>query len=323
MSGNPAPYALVAILLASTVLLYAASRLLLGRAAYAMAPRAAGSSGPRRLPWFLGLPCALAFVAVLAVAVLPHVGVVLVAFSSDWYGTIVPQHFTLLNFRLALGHEFTVPAIGNSLRYAGLATLLDLALGVAIGWIIVRSRIWCRHVLDAVVMLPLAVPGLVLAFGYLAMTREGRTFAFLDPVANPTLLLVIAYSIRRLPFVVRAAVAGFQQTSESLEEAAQNLGAQPLRVLRRITLPLIAANLVAGGLLAFAFAMLEVSDSLLLAQKQVFFPITKAIFELFQLLGDGRFLASALGVWTMAFLGLVIVAASLLVGKKLGALFRV
>jgi iron(III) transport system permease protein len=80
---------------------------------------------------------------------------------------------------------------------------------------------------------------------------------------------------------------------------------------------------LAGGLLAFAFAMLEVSDSLILAQKQQHFPITKAIYELFQLMGEGRFVASALGVWAMVFLGLTIFATSRLLGKKLGALFRV
>ena len=171
-------------------------------------------------------------------------------------------------------------------------------------------------------MLPLAVPGLVLAFGFLAMTQEGRAFALFNPIENPTLLLVIAYSVRRLPYVVRAAAAGFEQTSVTLEEAAQNLGATPWRATRRITLPLISANLIAGGLLAFAFAMLEVSDSIILAQKQAFFPITKAIFELFQLLGDGRYLASALGVWAMAFLALTIIALGVLLGKKAGAIFR-
>jgi len=94
-------------------------------------------------------------------------------------------------------------------------------------------------------------------------------------------------------------------------------------VLFRITLPLITANLIAGGLLAFAFAMLEVSDSLILAQKQAYYPITKAILELFQLLGDGKFIASALGVWAMAFLGVTIAGLSILLGKKLGAIFRV
>ena len=68
--------------------------------------------------------------------------------------------------------------------------------------------------------------------------------------------------------------------------------------------------------------MLEVSDSLLLAQKQEYYPITKAIYELFQLLGSGRAIASALGVWAMAFLGMTILGASLLLGKRMGVLFR-
>jgi len=88
-------------------------------------------------------------------------------------------------------------------------------------------------------------------------------------------------------------------------------------------MPLIAANLIAGSLLAFSFAMLEVSDSLLLAQRSLFFPITKAIYELSMLLGEGQSLAAALGVWTMLFLGATILAASVLLGKRLGALFRV
>jgi iron(III) transport system permease protein len=194
---------------------------------------------------------------------------------------------------------------------------------VAIAYVVVRTDLPGRGLLDALAMMPLAVPGLVLAFGYISMTQDGRVFSFLNPSKDPTLLLVIAYSVRRLPYVVRSAVAGFQQTSVSLEEAAQNLGCPPLRALRRITLPLIAANLIAGGLLAFSFAMLEVSDSLILAQKQQHYPITKAIYELYLLLGEGRFLASALGVWAMAFLGITIFAASALLGKKLGALFRV
>jgi iron(III) transport system permease protein len=69
--------------------------------------------------------------------------------------------------------------------------------------------------------------------------------------------------------------------------------------------------------------MLEVSDSLILAQRQQDFPITKAIYELYQLLGEGRFVASALGVWAMAFLGTTIIGASIILGKKLGAIFRV
>jgi iron(III) transport system permease protein len=288
-----------------------------------MMAKATSAGGPRPLPRLAAWACTAAFAGVTFLAVLPHLGVVLVAFASDWYASVFPQHLTLANFELALGHPLTVPAIANSLKFASISTLVDLVLGVAIAYVVVRSKLPGRQLLDALAMLPLAVPGLVLAFGYLAMSQEGKFFAFINPIADPTILLIIAYSVRRLPYVVRSAAAGFQQTSETLEEAAHNLGCPPLKAVFRITLPLITANLIAGGLMAFAFAMLEVSDSLILAQKQAFYPITKAILELFQLLGDGKFMASALGVWAMVFLGVTIVGLSVVLGKKLGAIFRV
>ena len=322
IGGNPFPFALVVVMLAATVLLYAVSKLTLGRSSHAMMAKATSQGGPRD-PGLAGRwLCSAVFTAVTLLAVLPHLGVVLVAFSSEWYQTILPSGWTLSHFEAALGHNLTLPAIQNSLKYAGLATLLDVVLGVAIAYVVVRTRLPGRQILDALAMMPLAVPGLVLAFGYLAMTQEGKIFEFLNPSVDPLIILVIAYSVRRLPYVVRSAAAGFQQTSVTLEEAAQNLGCPPLRTLRKITIPLIAANLLAGGLLAFSFAMLEVSDSLILAQKQQDFPITKAIYELYQLLGEGRFVASALGVWAMAFLAITILGASLILGKKLGAIFR-
>jgi len=323
IGDNPFPYALVFIMLASTVLIYSLGKGLFGRDSYAMMAKATSTGGAKTLPRLRAWLCTALFAGVTLVAILPHLGVVLVAFSSSWHGTVLPHHLTLGNFRLALGHDLTVPAIANSLKYASCSTIIDLVLGIAIAYVVVRTRLAGRQVLDFLAMLPLAVPGLVIAFGFLAMSQDGRLFAFLNPVDNPTVLLIIAYSVRRLPYVVRSAVAGFQQTSETLEEAAQNLGCPPLKASIRVTLPLITANLIAGGLLAFSFAMLEVSDSLILAQKQASYPITKAIFGLFQLLGDGRFLASALGVWAMVFLGVTIAGMSLLLGKKLGAIFRV
>jgi len=322
IGGNPFPFALVVVMLVATTLLYAASKLTLGRSSHAMMAKATSQGGPRDPGPAGRWLCAAAFSTVTLLAVLPHLGVVLVAFSTEWYQTILPSGWTLSHFEAALGHNLTLPSIQNSLKYAGLATLLDVVLGVAIAYVVVRTRLAGRQILDALAMMPLAVPGLVLAFGYLAMTQEGKIFEFLNPSVDPLIILVIAYSVRRLPYVVRSAAAGFQQTSVTLDEAAQNLGCPPLRTLRKITIPLIAANLLAGGLLAFSFAMLEVSDSLILAQKQQDFPITKAIYELYQLLGEGRFVASALGVWAMAFLATTILGASLILGKKLGAIFR-
>lgn len=323
IAGNPFPFALVTVMLGATALAYLTGKLAFGRDSHAMVSKASTAGGATILPKIPAAFCTLGFAGVTLLALVPHLGVLAVSFSDDWYRTVVPASWTLGHYHDALGHYLTVPSIINSLKYASLATVLDVALGLGIAWVVVRTRLPLRWLLDALSMLPLAVPGLVLAFGFLSMARDGQVLERFSPAGDPTFLLVIAYSVRRLPYVVRSASAGLQQTSETLEEAAQNLGCTPGRTLWRITMPLITANLIAGGLLAFSFAMLEVSDSMLLAQKQAHFPITKAIYELFTYLGDGRFLASALGVWAMVFLGLTIYAASSLLGKKLGALFRV
>jgi iron(III) transport system permease protein len=86
---------------------------------------------------------------------------------------------------------------------------------------------------------------------------------------------------------------------------------------------LIKANLVAGAILAFAFAMLEVSDSLILAQTEEYFPITKAIYYLLGRPDDGPFVASAMGVLAMVLLGACLVVAGRFLGKRLGEMFRV
>jgi iron(III) transport system permease protein len=323
IGGNPFPYALVAVMLAASILIYAVGKGIFGRTGHAMMAKATTAGGARALPARQAWLCTALFCGVTFIAILPHLGVILIASSKDWYGSVLPTAFTLDNYRAALGHELTVPAIANSLKFASASTVIDVILGIAIAYVVVRTRVAGRTVLDFLSMLPLAVPGIVLAFGYLAMSQDGRFFSFINPVRNPTTLLIVAYAIRRLPYVVRSAAAGFQQTSVTLEEAAENLGSPPLRAMIKVTLPLIAANLMAGALLAFAFAMLEVSDSIILAQKMVYFPITKAILELFQLLGDGKFLACALGVWAMVFLGTMVAGVSLLLGKRLGALFRV
>ena len=322
LSGNPFPYALVVVMLAFSTLIYLGSKRLFGGANSGGGGRATMAREVVRLPLKYGLLCSAAFAFVTFLAVIPHLGVVLLSVAKDWYGTVLPESLTLIHYKDALGHDLTLSSITNSLKYSSLATLLDLVLGIGVAYVVVRTRLAGRQILDAMAMLPLAVPGLVLAFGYMAMTREGRAFDWLIIGENPALILIIAYSVRRLPYVVRSAAAGFQQVSPALEEAAQNLGASPERALWRITLPLVAPNLIAGGLLAFSFAMLEVSDSMILAERAAHYPITKAIYSLVAALGNGPNLAAALGAWAMLFLAVTIIGASVILGKKLGALFR-
>jgi len=323
LDKNPIPYALTAILLIVAAVVFMISKLVMGRSPLGTAPRPKGRSNSLQLTGWKSAACAMWFIATFAIASIPHLGVLLLSSAERWYGTVVPDEFTARHYIEALGNGLVVPSIQNSLMYAGCATLVALVIGLCVAWVVVRSDLKSRGLLDSLVMMPLAVPGLVMAFGYLALSQEGKPFHFLIGAGgNPFMLLVIAYAIRRLPYVVRAAVAGLQQSNPMLEEAAKSLGASPARMLRRIAIPLIGANLAAGSILAFAFAMLEVSDSLILAQQAQHFPITKAIYTLLSTLGNGTELAAALGVWAMVFLSVAIMGAAVLGGKR-GGMFKV
>lgn len=328
------PYALTLIMLTAALGIYALGKLVFGGRAHAMYAKASRAADVHRLEGAKGWLAAGLFAAVIALAVLPHVGVLLAAISSPgaWYQSVLPEAFTLNNLRQALTSDMASTSINNSLLLASCAVMLDLVIGVIVGYLIVRTNIRGRGLLDALCMLPLAVPGLVMAFGYVAMSLawplgkgdplEGWA-SVLTAEPNPIPLLIIAYAVRRLPYIVRATVAGLEQTSGQMEEAALNLGASRLTAVRRIILPLIAANLIAGALLAFSFAMLEVSDSLILAQQERHYPITKAIMTFTGRLADGPYIASALGLWGMALLAVTLVGASVVMGRKLGAIFRV
>lgn len=323
LGGNPLPYAIVAIMLVISAAVFALSKLVLGRSPLGTAPRPKGRSNDIALKGAKSWLVTAVFVAIFLIASVPHMGVIFLSIAGDWYQTIIPESLSLRHYDEALGNSLVVPSIKNSLYYASMATLIDLVLGLAIAWVVVRSKIRGRGLLDAMVMLPLAVPGLVMAFGYLALSQPGKPFAILVGAdGNPALLLIVAYAFRRLPYIVRSAVAGLQQSNPVLEEAARSMGATPLRTLRKISIPLIGANLAAGAILAFAFAMLEVSDSLILAQQTEHYPITKAIYTLLSTLGNGVQLSAALGVWAMVFLSVAIIGAAVIGGKR-GGLFKV
>ncbi|MBY0309189.1 MAG: iron ABC transporter permease [Phycisphaerales bacterium] len=326
------PYALVVVMLSVAVSCYILGKAVFGRAGHAMFAKASRAGEEQALTGWRGWTATGAFTVVALLALLPHLGVIGTALSGtgQWYRSVLPRAFTLSHFNQALTSDLAAGSITMSLMLSLSAVLLALGIGLLVGYLLVRSNIKGLPVLDALTMLPLAVPGLVLAFGYVAMSLrwpfgKGNPLESLNIVGaapNPVPFLIAAYAVRRLPYIVRATVAGLQQTSGQLEEAAMNLGASRVTAVRRVIVPLIAANLIAGGLLAFAFSMLEVSDSLILAQQERHFPITKAIFAFANRLADGPHIASAMGVWGMALLGVTLVGATVMMGKRMGAIFR-
>ncbi|MDD4817732.1 MAG: iron ABC transporter permease [Victivallaceae bacterium] len=324
LERNQLPLSLVVIMLAVSALLYLGGKLAFGRPATGgSAGKGSSGSGGVKLGFWAGLLPAGAFAAVTLIALAPHISLVLIAFSRNWYNSVLPESFTWMNFDAALSDSLVVPSIINSLRYSLSAMLIAVAAGVLISLAVVRWKLRGGWLLDTLAMLPLAVPGIVMAFGFLVLAyANGFTRMLFDVEKNPLLLLAAAYAVRRLPYVVRAVSSGLEQTPAELENAGRNLGAGAWRVLRRITLPLVAANILVGALFAFSFSMLEVSDSLILAQKAQFYPITKAIYELSSILGEGRYIACAFGVWAMLFLASTLALAAAALGKKIGAIFR-
>jgi len=315
---NPMGYAFVVVVIALTLFFFYLSKRILGGGSYEMLGRGHVASAARPASVAITVIAYAVVLGISALALIPHLGVLLTSVTSRWFLSVLPSEYTIQFYKNVFSHDLALLSIKNSLLLSSLSTIIDIVLGITIAYLLARKRVPGRSVLDALAMLPLALPGLVLAFGYVAAFSATP----LDARVNPVPLLVIAYAVRRLPYMVRAAYAGFQQTSIALEEAAINLGASPMKTLYQITMPLIFANLIAGAVLSFSFAMLEVSDSLILASKESYYPITKAIYALLGRIADGPYIASAMGI-----LGLLLLAGSLFIagrffGRRMGELFR-
>lgn len=313
---DPTGYALIALVLLITSALFALSKRVSERKQVATVFVRAVT--PKNLSGINGLAVAFAIALLCLVALLPHIAVVLNSVAKRWVMTPVPDELTLEHLLALTRHPITTVSIRNSFLYSLASTAIDIAFGVTLAYVLTRRKIPFKSLLDVLVMMPLAIPGIVLAFGYV-----GCFFGTaLDPRVNAMPLLIISYAVRRLPYAFRACYAGFQQVSTTLEEASMSLGASPLRTTLKITLPLIYPHLVTGATLTFAFAMLEVSDSLILALNPSDFPITKAIYVLSKRVGDGPRIASAMGVLGMAILAFSLVVASRLLGRRFNELFR-
>ena len=323
MQSNPAGYALVMLMLLATSLFFVIGQRFSGNIKVISTSKGSQAAGLKK-PTGIWLILVYAFLfATLILALLPHLSVILVAFSDRWFMSVLPESYTLQHFVGAFTHKLALSGIRNSFFLSSAATLLDVFFGLIIGYLLARRKAFWKSSLDLAVMLPLAVPGIVLAFGYLS-AFSGRKFwgLTLDPLVNPFPLLIICYGVRRLPYIVRSVYAGFQHLGEGLEEAGRSLGAGFATVMRRITLPLLSTHVLAGALLTFAFCVFEVGATLLLAAREWDYPLSKTIYALNLRLGDGPCIASAMGVLGMLLLGGCLLTAGTLLGKRMGEIFR-
>lgn len=202
-----------------------------------------------------------------------------------------------------------VNALKNSLLLGlGSATLVMLIMAIA-AWIVVRSDIPGRKVLDLISFAPLVIPGLVLGLAL--------SFVYLRspiPIYGTIWILLIAYITRYMPYGMRYAATSLQQIASELEESAAVSGGSWWQVFRRVLLPLLMPGLLAGWIYIFVVSFRELSSSILLysSGNEI---LSILIFEQFEN-GDFTVLA-ALGVVMVVTL-MVLVSIAYKLGARVG-----
>ena len=247
----------------------------------------------------------VAVYAVLTVLLLlvltPHIGLLLLSFGTIWSFSVLPDAFTLAHYHTAVTKAW--PFIQNTLLYAGTAGIIDVIIGTAIAYLVLRTTLAGRAWFDYVAMAALAVPGVVLGIGYL------RLFSGIDmpfggaPLATWSGIIVLALATRRLPYALRSCTASLQQVSPSLEEASENLGATKTRTVWRIVVPLMLPGLLAGFVTSFATASVELSATIMLVARESDAPLAYGLY-LFMQSAAGRGPGAALGVIAVIIVGL-------------------
>lgn len=197
---------------------------------------------------------------------LPHATVLLVSFVPEgtWTTEIFPPVYSTESYRSLLTDPARLVPVLNSVRMATLATLANVVFAFAAGYLLARRRFLGRRLVDALVVLPWALPGTVLAIALASTFSTHQPLAGRFVLVGTYAILPLAYFIRNVPLVTRAALTSFRQLDPSLEEAAASLGAGRATALRRVVLPLVLPGLAAGALLAWVTALGEFVASILL-----------------------------------------------------------
>ncbi len=162
-------------------------------------------------------------------------------------------------------------ALSLSLQVAGWATLLNLALGIGVGYLLARKRFVGRDLLDTVLTLPMVMPPTVLGYYLLVLLgRNGWLGKWLQDTWGINLIFslqgaVIAATVVAFPLVFKPARAAFEAIDGQMEEAGRVLGVSEIGIFLRITLPLAWRGILAGVLLGFARALGEFGATLMVA----------------------------------------------------------
>jgi len=311
--SDPMGYVISVILVAFSLLsLWVSMRALKGKD-YATVQKGGGGLMKRDLRSWEKVGCYGVVILILLLVLSPHFGLLLLSFGTIWSYAVLPDAFTIAHYITVF--STATQYITNTLLYAGLAALFDVILATAIAYVVWRTDLVGRKWLDYGATAALAVPGVVIGIGYL------RTFHSVDvplidqPLASWWVIIVIAMTVRRLPYALRSCVAAIQQVSVMLEEAAENLGATKSRTVWRIVIPLMSGGILAGFVTSFATAAVELSATIMLVSRETDAPLAYGIYEFMQS-AAGRGPGAALGVIAVLFVGIGTYASHVIIERS-------
>ena len=291
------------LLLAITALLTFAQAAVLGRRSFVTITGKAFRPN-QDTPRARRLRAGVVWFYVALATVLPLIALLWAASSAFITADIRLMRFTSQHFAYVLrDYPKTWLAAGNSVLLGILTASLVSLLGLAVSWIVLRTRHRGRSLLDQLSMIPLSMPAMVFALGLLWVYVQVPL-----PIYGTVAILLIAYATHYLPFGVRATSAALRQLHPELEEAARVAGASWLHTMRKITLPLVQPAMLAAWVLLFVMSMQEVSSSILLYSSHSIV-LSVAVFDLWENGNPGD--VAALGF-------LQLIASSVIVGVVLG-----
>lgn len=204
-------------------------------------------------------------VIVMTLILMPPATLLLMSFVKDgsWTMQVLPTVYTFENYRKVFTNSSFAEPIRNSLLMSGISALADLLFALPAAYLLTRMRMRGTKLINALVLIPWALPGTVLGLSFAASFNRPRPITGGLVLVGTFWILPIIYFLRNLPLVVRSTQASLEQFDESLESASRSLGANFWYTLRRVVLPLIWPGAISGTALAFATAMGEFVASII------------------------------------------------------------
>ena len=194
--------------------------------------------------------------------IVPLTGIALRAFVTNWgFGVKLAEAFTLDNFRSVFDEPTHVRAIWNTVLIGTVGGAITVACYTAIGFATHRRNDMWSRIVDYLVLVPRAVPGLLIGLAFLWVFLF---FPPLTPLRQTIFSMWLAYTVVWLAYGMRLISSSLLQVSTELEEAARSVGAARGRISREITLPLIRHGLLGSWLLVFMIFEREYSTGVYL-----------------------------------------------------------